>query len=70
MRQVWQENQKEIVMKFVIRHSINHKFYFILKAKNGETIATSEMYDTKQACRKGIAATKKSFFAKVIDLAI
>ncbi|WP_313683337.1 YegP family protein, partial [Pantoea sp.] len=32
----------------------NQKYYFVLKASNGETIATSEMYSTKQAAQNGI----------------
>lgn len=57
-------------MKFEINKSINNKFYFILKARNGEKLLTSEMYDTKQACRKGISVVKRSWFASVIDLTI
>ena len=39
--------------KFLIRRvATGHKFD--LKAVNGETIATSEVYNTEAACRKGI----------------
>lgn len=44
--------------KFVILKSSNGKFYFNLKAGNGETILTSEMYETKQGCLTGIASVK------------
>jgi uncharacterized protein YegP (UPF0339 family) len=42
-------------------------FYFNLKANNGEIVATSEMYESKQGCLKGISAVRRCFFAKVID---
>jgi uncharacterized protein YegP (UPF0339 family) len=56
-------------MKFVIRKSSDKQWYFILKARNGEIIATSETYKTKQACKKGIRSVKRtSFLTNVIDL--
>ena len=39
--------------KFVIR-TTNTGYKFDLKASNGETIATSEVYTTEAACRKGV----------------
>jgi len=39
--------------KFVINATATG-FTFWLKAKNGETILTSEVYSTEAACRKGI----------------
>ncbi|NPV41969.1 MAG: YegP family protein [Anaerolineae bacterium] len=43
--------------------------YFILKAKNGETIGTSEMYSSTSARDKGIEAVKENApDAKVEDL--
>ncbi|HLN46252.1 MAG TPA: DUF1508 domain-containing protein [Candidatus Sulfotelmatobacter sp.] len=43
-------------------------FRFILKAPNGEIIAVSECYGTKQAALKGIAAIKKDApIAKIVD---
>lgn len=32
------------------------KFFFVIKAENGQTLATSEEYSTKQSCEGGIAA--------------
>jgi hypothetical protein len=55
-------------MKFKILKSKNKKFYFVLIAKNGEVIATSEMYESKQACKKGIFSVRKTIFAPVVDL--
>lgn len=34
-------------------------FKFDLKAANGETVATSEVYETVAACRKGIESVRK-----------
>lgn len=45
--------------KFVIR-TVNTGFMFNLKAGNGEIIATSEVYTTESACRKGIASVIKN----------
>ena len=44
---------------FILRPS-STGFKFDLKATNGQIIATSEVYDTKAACRKGIESVKKS----------
>ena len=35
-------------------------YYFLLKAGNHETIATSEMYSSKDAAKKGIASIQKN----------
>ena len=45
--------------KFVIR-TVKTGVMFNLKAGNGETIATSEVYTTEAACRKGIASVIKN----------
>lgn len=45
--------------KFVIR-ATNTGFKFDLKARNGEVIATSEVYTTKGACEKGVASVQKN----------
>lgn len=45
--------------KFVIRRT-NTGIKFDLKATNGEVIATSEVYTTEAACRKGIASVAKN----------
>ena len=54
--------------KFEIKKSSNSKFYFNLKSKgNGEIIATSEMYNSKQSCKDGIAAVKRDARDAEID---
>jgi len=45
--------------KFVIRKT-NTGIKFDLKAGNGEVIATSEVYTTEEACRKGVASVQKN----------
>ena len=45
--------------KFVIKQT-NTGIKFDLKAGNGEVIATSEVYTTEAACRKGIASVQKN----------
>jgi len=44
--------------KFEIRPSADGQFYFVLIAPNNEIIATSEMYKTKDGCKKGIDAVR------------
>ncbi|MBQ6841593.1 MAG: YegP family protein [Firmicutes bacterium] len=45
--------------KFVIRQ-VNTGIKFDLKAGNGEVIATSEVYESDKACRKGIESVAKN----------
>lgn len=52
--------------KFELKKSKNNKFYFNLTAKNGQVIATSEMYSTKSAAENGIRSTKEN--APLADL--
>ena len=45
--------------KFIVR-TVKTGIMFNLKAGNGETIATSEIYTTEAACLKGIASVVKN----------
>ena len=45
--------------KFVIRKT-NTGIKFDLKASNGEVIATSEVYSSPAACKKGVASVQKN----------
>lgn len=45
--------------KFVIRETATG-IKFDLKAGNGEVIATSEVYNSEEACKKGIASVQKN----------
>ena len=38
----------------------DQRYYFVLKAPNGEVIATSEMYQTKQGAENGILSIQKN----------
>jgi uncharacterized protein YegP (UPF0339 family) len=46
--------------KFVIKKAKDGEFYFNLKAGNGETILTSEMYKAKASAKNGIESVKKN----------
>jgi len=46
--------------KFDTKKSKNDKFYFNLKATNGQIIGTSEMYESEAACKNGIESVKKN----------
>ena len=45
--------------KFVIRKTATG-IKFDLKAVNGEVIATSEVYNSEEACRNGIASVQRN----------
>ncbi len=46
--------------KFVIKKGTTGKYRFALHASNGEIIATSEHYNSKQSCMGGIEAVKRA----------
>ncbi|PKA14454.1 YegP family protein [Leptospira haakeii] len=46
--------------KFVIYKDAKGDYRFRLKAANGEIIAVSEGYSSKQACENGIESVKKN----------
>lgn len=43
---------------FIIKQAKDGQFFFNLTAKNGQVIASSEMYTTKAACQNGIESVK------------
>jgi uncharacterized protein len=45
--------------KFVVKKT-TQGFMFHLKANNGETIASSEVYETEESCLKGVASVQKN----------
>jgi len=48
--------------------STNNKFYFTLKATNGQVIGQSEMYESKASMENGIESVKKNApDAEVVD---
>lgn len=55
--------------KFEIFKGTNGNYYFRLKASNGEIIAQSEGYSSKQGAQDGIASVKKNApIATTVDL--
>ncbi len=44
--------------KFELNSSSNGKFFFNLKAGNGQTILSSEMYDTRAGAENGIESVR------------
>jgi uncharacterized protein YegP (UPF0339 family) len=54
--------------KFEIFIDRKKQYRFHLKARNGETIAASQAYDTKAACVKGIKSIQRNApTAEIID---
>ncbi|MCS7027880.1 MAG: YegP family protein [Bacteroidia bacterium] len=48
--------------------SANGKFYFNLKATNGQVIGTSEMYESEESRENGIASVKRNApDAEIVD---
>lgn len=45
---------------FDLKKTKNGKFMFNLKARNGQIILTSEMYNTKKSAENGIASVQKN----------
>jgi len=46
--------------RFDSKQSTNNKYYFNLKARNGQIIGTSEMYETSSGRDNGISSVKKN----------
>jgi len=58
----------EKMPKFEIYKDAAEKFRFRLKAPNGETIATGEAYESKDACKNGIESIKTNApKAEIVD---
>ncbi len=55
--------------KFELKQNVHSEWYFVLKAGNGEVIATSETYSSKSAAKKGIRSIRLNApFAKVVEV--
>lgn len=55
--------------KFELFKATNGQYYFRLKAENGEIIANSEGYTSKQGALNGIAAVRRCApIAQLVDL--
>jgi uncharacterized protein YegP (UPF0339 family) len=55
------------VKRFEPKVAKNGKFYFTLKATNGQVIGKSEMYEAQASCDNGIASVKKNAPGATID---
>ena len=53
--------------KFEWTKSKNKKWYFNLKAANGQTIGTSQMYATKRGMQGGIASVMRNAKAPTVE---
>jgi uncharacterized protein YegP (UPF0339 family) len=53
--------------KFVLKKGSSGKFHFNLQAANGQVIATSETYESKEAAINGIESVKKNASDAAID---
>lgn len=53
--------------RFDRKSSSNGKYYFNLKASNGQIIGTSEMYETDSARENGIQSVKVNASTAIID---
>ncbi|WP_330458693.1 YegP family protein [Streptomyces sp. NBC_00820] len=54
--------------KFEVYEDKDHKHRFRLKAGNGEIIAASQAYESRESCMKGIESVKRNApTAPVID---
>lgn len=57
--------------KFEILRNVAGQFYWRYKASNGEIVAVSEAYTTKESCKNGIDSIKNgALFAEIEDLTI
>ena len=54
--------------KFDCKNSTNGKYYFNLKATNGQIIGTSEMYESASGRDNGIASVKENAPKATVDV--
>ena len=59
--------RRKVDAKFEISKDVAGEFRFKMVAVNGETIAVSEGYTTKDSAMKGIESVKQNAFAAVIE---
>ncbi len=53
--------------KFVLKKSASGKYHFVLKAGNGEIIASSETYNSKAAAKNGIESVQRNAPGAKVD---
>lgn len=52
--------------KYFIKKSKDGQFFFVLKACNGRTILTSEMYKRKEGCLNGVKSLQTNGATDII----
>jgi uncharacterized protein YegP (UPF0339 family) len=56
---------------FEIRKSTDEQYYWVLISKNGETVATSEMYTRKaDAIRSAGSMRHMMYLTKIVDITV
>jgi uncharacterized protein YegP (UPF0339 family) len=53
--------------KFVLKKGLTGKFHFTLLAGNGQAIATSESYESRQSAMNGIESVKSNAAGAEVD---
>lgn len=53
--------------KFRINHQRGKGYYFVLVARNGQVIATSEHYETRRSCLEGIDSVRNNAAAAELE---
>lgn len=53
--------------KFVVSAAKNGGYHFVLKAGNGEVIASSETYSSLDACKNGVESVRKNCGSHIED---
>jgi len=41
-----------------VRRASDKRYYFVITGRNNKVVVTSETYDTKQACMKGVESVR------------
>lgn len=55
--------------KFIICRDKSGAYKFVLKAGNGEVVATSQSYKTKEGCKNGISSVRRNAASSpIVDL--
>lgn len=65
------KSEKEINPKFEIFKDEDGLFRFVLRAKNGQTVISSEGYKAKASCKNGIESVKKNASnSEIVDMCL
>jgi uncharacterized protein YegP (UPF0339 family) len=58
----------DIPAEFEIRNTVDGRYYWRFRAINGEVVAVSEVYESKQICKAGIdSIMSNAVFAAIRD---